>query len=1094
MATMRLPDKESDARLLTLEEVAAYLGRSKRSIYRYAKDGAIRGQKVGGKWMFDAADVEEWLGVKPNPSSPVAHAPSEWEREFGPKFQAFVRGLGELEPDYLVFMERKAAKLVGYLGGVPAEFMGTVLMYDALKYLHESDIQGKFFVVIDDTVQHGRSLRQTAQALLDKGARNVLPIAFASCIDGAADSEPGAIEIRSHLDLPEDEFSRFTAGTIDFLKSLRSPLDVDHPVVELGISVENADWVARLLQFLSQFGDVFFVPTPAEKDRVLELTLHKPSFFAPLPKGLPSWVQIDDWYKLRIQVSVDPPSLVLVPIVIASVKLSEYRGGPCGLADMPSRTCERVDGYWDQDADDRALHCRRCMSNHLAAILLEKFMRLLVQAERSLKLYVSTANVTNREDLQMMYGVDAGRAIATDLEGHAMEPLSAGGRSAPAQAIFPGVVELRATQAAIDKRSLGGWIEALPLVGLLADHRLQAEGESHRLADRWRGLTIGEIGGALKDKGMTELQISRSVDFMLDNSVIVPHDYIREEDGLAVRGFVAGELNRGSYDAFLPDAPLGGAAKEGAALRFGKDMVRIPLALDLAMGHFGFKDGVVETIAEKLLATLLLDGIIPSDDSFLSRTAGRYGATVHSVSGPAGAKEYLDLRTLSRYGPFLLQRSAQRAVYRPTPDWSDRLGQLQGRSDEITSMDQHVQFLSDVFTKASRGMNRSSDALVILASCRDESLTYFHVHKDLTLWVTDFYELLELLSDKAKRRLKDPKRVLEYTASAADQVAWKIDSFGSLASLAESIDGLYPRIGAMQERARAVLSTLKPPERISERLEKARRLGLAMRALSALAAARLDGDLDVVGAAAAVCAEAYTLVGLTFPVSKAATLADVDDTLRHGFGQLSETFSMTMSPPSKLQADSWDEIDLLQLNVDTRQAMRELGIETSGVFLYIDGCDSTLVTANAPSELELEGNLAVFYRDIRRDILGEHQGEMLKNNGGDDCVVIFKNAEDAIRAAAAIRASAHAAYVAARLPWPIRMGMDAGEVYQETFSRTSSAISIASHLADKAEPWGILVARDVKEAMVDCPLPLRERPPLDFGDTTLQVYEIAEGS
>lgn len=1080
------------AQLLSLEEVANMLGRSKRSIYRYAKSHALQGVKSGGRWFFDSADVAAWLREGASIGEPsIEHVPSEWEKEYGPKFQAFVRGLSELNPDYLVFMERKAAKLVGYLGGIPEAFEGKVLMYDALTYLSRDDIEGRFFVVIDDTVQHGRSLRQVAQSLLDAGAANVVPIAFARCTEGV-EVDPGAMEIKSHLELPEEEFSRFTAGTIDFLKTLRRPLDVDHPVVEVSISVEDTNWVGRFIEFLSQFGEVFFVPTPAEIDRVLELTLHKPSFFVPLTEDLPGWVELDDWYKLRIQLSVDPATLVLVPIVIASVRLSEFEGQPCGLDDMPMRTCERVSGYWDQKPNDGALHCRRCISNHLAAVLLEKFLRLMVQAERRLKLHIDEAKVTNREELKMMYGPEAGNGIALDLEGHVSKALKVAGRIPVAQPVIPGVVELLTSRAAVDKRSLGAWIEALPLVGLLAERRLEAEAESVRLEDRWRGLTIGEIRSLLGDQHMSELQVSRAIDFMLDNSVIVPHDYVRGDAGMAVRGFVAGELNRGSYDSFLPDPPLGGAAKDDVSRRFGKDMVRIPLALDLAMGHFGFRDGMAVTISEKLLANLLFDDIIPADDTFLRRTADRFGATVHCVSGPAGDTENIDLRTLTRYGPFVRTRAGQHDVYRPTAGWQERLGQLQGTSDEIARTDQHIELMAAVFKRVGRRMRKGSDALVILASCRDDDTTYFHVYTDLRLWVKDFCELLEMLSDAEKRKLKDPKAVVEYTQWAAGQVVWKVDAFRSLAGLAEEIDGLYPRVGALQERAKAVVKTLVPTDVLSDRLVRSRMLGEAMSSLSAAAKARLMGNAAEAQASLTRCRETFGVLGLEFPSCEASSEQALDLCLQDGYVQLREYVTRRISQPTRLQPRPWDEIDLLQLHVATKAAMREQGMEISGVFLYIDGSDSTFVTATASSESEVEGQVALFYHQVRESVLPDFAGTMKPNNGGDDCLIIFKNAEDAVRAAAEIRRAGRLAYAIEQLPWPLRMGMDMGDAFEETFSRTSSAISIAAHIADLGEPWDILLSQRVKDAMVDCPLPLRERPPLKIGDNPVGVWEVAE--
>jgi len=47
--------------VLTLEEVAAYLQLSRRSVYRLAREGRLPGRKILNRWRFPRADVEAWL-------------------------------------------------------------------------------------------------------------------------------------------------------------------------------------------------------------------------------------------------------------------------------------------------------------------------------------------------------------------------------------------------------------------------------------------------------------------------------------------------------------------------------------------------------------------------------------------------------------------------------------------------------------------------------------------------------------------------------------------------------------------------------------------------------------------------------------------------------------------------------------------------------------------------------------------------------------------------------------------------------------------------------------------------------------------------
>ena len=53
------------AELMTVEELAAYLRVTKKTVYRLLKRGIIPVAKVGRQWRFDKASIDEWLHQKP---------------------------------------------------------------------------------------------------------------------------------------------------------------------------------------------------------------------------------------------------------------------------------------------------------------------------------------------------------------------------------------------------------------------------------------------------------------------------------------------------------------------------------------------------------------------------------------------------------------------------------------------------------------------------------------------------------------------------------------------------------------------------------------------------------------------------------------------------------------------------------------------------------------------------------------------------------------------------------------------------------------------------------------------------------------------
>ena len=53
--------KDETAGIFTLDDVAAYLKVSKRTVYRLASAKKIPAFKVGGTWRFRATDIDGWI-------------------------------------------------------------------------------------------------------------------------------------------------------------------------------------------------------------------------------------------------------------------------------------------------------------------------------------------------------------------------------------------------------------------------------------------------------------------------------------------------------------------------------------------------------------------------------------------------------------------------------------------------------------------------------------------------------------------------------------------------------------------------------------------------------------------------------------------------------------------------------------------------------------------------------------------------------------------------------------------------------------------------------------------------------------------------
>lgn len=61
---------ETRDEILTLDDVAAYLKASKRTVYRLAQKGEIPAFKLGGTWRFRHSELDRWIAERIHQQKP----------------------------------------------------------------------------------------------------------------------------------------------------------------------------------------------------------------------------------------------------------------------------------------------------------------------------------------------------------------------------------------------------------------------------------------------------------------------------------------------------------------------------------------------------------------------------------------------------------------------------------------------------------------------------------------------------------------------------------------------------------------------------------------------------------------------------------------------------------------------------------------------------------------------------------------------------------------------------------------------------------------------------------------------------------------
>lgn len=696
---------------------------------------------------------------------------SRWTKAYAPVFQEFAkREFKEFEPHYVILVPRKAARVYTSMNIIPKRYKDNVISGDAIEaLLNQPNLPDKKIVIGDDVVQHGIQMRRFRRRLMERGVPrdNVKTICLARLRAAFKKGELADPFVVPCLDLNDREFGKMTADVSDYLLSLGRPLEIDHLVAEFSFSKELWRDHEDLDAFLASYGRVYVMPSPAEKEGIITITLDEPAFFDTrlfIPHLLrPGVTKIRFYLKQREQKVLCVP-MAYPEIVIGPDFTSRLSGD---MREPLERMMSIMDGIGFPTGDPKAR--ATVIYQSLCMLLATRLLSLFIRAAG--KYVISRTLRIPLDDLILNLGPEAGRRLNELLDEQVRE------------AVPPLSGELPPPYRASSSPSLSTNVERCANE---IWHLLFKLDDKHKRSDTSRGYSLEQLHEMLPNYGRGTLD--RSVDTLVGRSIIKPFNQVCPlGDGQyrCKRVYQIGENGR--------RPKIGGKAVAfDSRRREIQRMVRLlPVILDRLEKDL-VSPGVYSKYYYKVLVNLIHDW-----------NADRFGELFLRF------KPYL-------YGPipFIPLEHAPYGDETSIPSFLEKY--KVGHVDKVSGL-----FMADRVNEATlpryfepeeidvalglveiyKAFYKSGGTKLLtgLSACRNRYLAYLHAHSNITLWSKAFETMLHSLDilvdanhDPGFALDEDVNRLLTCDEQTGNKIAMYVDLPQTAERIERILDG-HPR-------------------------------------------------------------------------------------------------------------------------------------------------------------------------------------------------------------------------------------------------------------------------------------------------------------
>jgi hypothetical protein len=454
---------------------------------------------------------------------------SPFERTTLPAFaEWFAAHVDEYHPDYFVPVETKGARVLEAVDQYARRMLGNplrvpVLYSPALNYFTDEDIRASRLLLLDDAISTGKNFERHRQRVLRHGGSNLKMLA---CV-GLGDTEhdmPIKNEVECFAELDQARYRRMLWQLSELVVSRGLPPEVDHHVFRLRFRGQVADLWPELVELLSRFGQLNIDGTVTTTADVVSMTLHFPSLPGSPQYPVSGPARDEGVKKVRVFADLANNLVYVVPMAFPALELRQ--GADEGLDEDECR--EIAEGWTGQRptvADlllDRAQRYDPELLFRVISTITE--FDLICAFARAIGGSLGTDLVSldaDRELLRRLYGSAVGEEVGDWIDRETGDALTEG-PSASSEP-FAAIPEVQPLHTDADVRSATNEI---------ARH-LQRLHLSRTLEPTERaGLSLTEITRQVRGGRIDQLLVSRSIDFGLAMTTLVPYtDTKRHPDG-----------------------------------------------------------------------------------------------------------------------------------------------------------------------------------------------------------------------------------------------------------------------------------------------------------------------------------------------------------------------------------------------------------------------------------------------------------------------------------------------------------------------------------------------------------------------------------